>query len=72
MQSRVHARANDLNKKRIGATASIAEKALLTRKTTLEANKNSDDDDDDNVAIYIKKKHNNQPKCGVCRSNNVE
>ena len=67
----MHARANSLNKKRIGATASIAEKALLTRKTTLEANKNSNDDDD-NVAMCIKKKHNNQPKCGACRSNNVK
>ena len=35
--------------------------------------KNSDDDDDDDKdATCIKKTHNNQPKCGACRSNNVE
>ena len=50
----MHARANSLNKKRTGATASTAEKVLLARKTTLEANKNSNDDDG-NVATCIKK-----------------
>ena len=42
-------------KKRIGVTDSMAEKALLVKKSTLQATKNSDDDNDDNVAMRIKK-----------------
>jgi len=35
--------------------------------------KNSDDDDDDDKdATHIKKTHNNQPKRGACRSNDVK
>jgi len=35
-------------------------------------NSDDDDDDDDKDAMHIKKTHNNQPKCGAHRLNNVE